>query len=263
VRTLYFGLAGSDVLAWKLFLRGHDPYSELIVDDDKFDVDTVNETKEFQRSAGFRGDDVDGVVGPLTLAVALQRGFCVISDDRDDVNGPNWPKKPADSGPASYDWRLKTFGSFSFVPANVPGNPEAIRITDGWHKKNITNVTFPAPVGQVRSSQFHVLIAQQVVSLLQEWYALGMWDRIVTWGGSWVPRFVRGSRSVLSNHAWGTAFDINVQWNQLGRVPALRGERGSVRELVDTAAAHGFFWGGGFANGRVDGMHFEAAKLIK
>lgn len=263
MRTLYSGLEGSDVLAWKLFLRGHDPYNELVVDDDVFDADTFNATKEFQRSVGFMGDDIDGIVGPLTLARALQQGFSFLQDDREDETGPNWPKKPDGLFPASYDWRVKTFGTFNFVPANVPGVPEAIRITDGWNKTNITSVTFPRPVDSVRSSLFHVLVAPQVASLFRDWESMGLWEHVITWGGSWVPRFIRGSRTVLSNHAWGTAFDINVRWNQLGRIPALKGQKGSVRELVDSAVARGFFWGGWFANGRVDGMHFEIANLIK
>lgn len=64
-----------------------------------------------------------------------------------------------------------------------------------------------------------------------------------------------------SNHAWGTAFDINVPWNGLGATPALVGARGSVRKLVPLANEHGFYWGGHF-NGRPDGMHFEIAQIL-
>lgn len=55
------------------------------------------------------------------------------------------------------------------------------------------------------------------------------------WG--FAPRFVRGGRPVLSNHAWGRAFDVNYQWNRLATVPALRNEKGSVRDLVPIAVA--------------------------
>jgi hypothetical protein len=44
-------------------------------------------------------------------------------------------------------------------------------------------------------------------------------------------------------------------------MPALKGELGSVRELVPLANRHGFYWGGHF-RGRPDGMHFEAARII-
>ena len=53
------------------------------------------------------------------------------------------------------------------------------------------------------------------------------------------------------------------QYFLIGRrhLPAPAGAEGSVRELVDIANAHGFFWGGHF-KGRPDGMHFEVAKLL-
>jgi len=78
------------------------------------------------------------------------------------------------------------------------------------------------------------------------------------WFGN--PRFIRGSRSILSNHAWYTAFDINYRWNMLGETPADIGEKGSVKELVPIAHDFGFYWGGHFR--RRDGMHFEAAKVL-
>ena len=59
---------------------------------------------------------------------------------------------------------------------------------------------------------------------------------------------------------WSTAFDINYAWNRLGALPALRGEKGSVRELVAIAHQHGFYWGGHFS--RRDGMHFEVARVL-
>ena len=61
---------------------------------------------------------------------------------------------------------------------------------------------------------------------------------------------------MLSNHAFGTAFDINVQWNPLEALP---GRTGCVFELVPMAHRHGFYWGGHFS--RRDGMHFEVARV--
>ena len=87
-----------------------------------------------------------------------------------------------------------------------------------------------------------------------------MVDRIVGWGGSFAPRFIRGSKTTLSQHAHGSAFDINVPWNGLGARGALVGEKGSVRELVLTAHRHGFYWGGWFT--RKDPMHFEVARIV-
>jgi hypothetical protein len=74
--------------------------------------------------------------------------------------------------------------------------------------------------------------------------------------------FVRGlaHRQVLSNHAFGTAFDINYAWNKLGAEPAVESMKGSVYPLIPLAHKHGFYWGGHFS--RKDGMHFEIAKVI-
>ncbi|MFM6344063.1 MAG: M15 family metallopeptidase, partial [Dolichospermum sp.] len=88
----------------------------------------------------------------------------------------------------------------------------------------------------------------------------------LTFDGSFVPRLIRGAPLVkdfrkLSNHAFGSAFDINASFNPLGQIPASISKKGSVRLLVSTANDYGFFWGGHF-NTRKDGMHFEVAKIL-
>jgi hypothetical protein len=65
-------------------------------------------------------------------------------------------------------------------------------------------------------------------------------------GGGFEPRFVRGSTTTLSNHSFGSAFDINVAFNERGHRPALVGEKGSVRELVPITHKWSFWWGGHF-----------------
>ena len=59
---------------------------------------------------------------------------------------------------------------------------------------------------------------------------------------------MRGSTTTLSNHSFGSAFDINVAWNERDHRPALVGEKGSVRELVPIAHKWGFWWGGYFSS---------------
>ena len=177
--------------------------------------------------------------------------------------------------------RIRLFGSFAFVPAprpardivlsdgkhyHDPGDPEAIRITDGWYAKNIVSVHIPQLKGLVGAPEscrvpFHKLAAQMLVDLWQAWDDAGLVGRVLSWAGSWCPRFIRGSTSVLSNHAFGTAFDINATWNRMGSEPAPLGVRGSVIELVPVAEQHGFTWGGYFP--RQDGMHFEASKIAE
>jgi hypothetical protein len=115
----------------------------------------------------------------------------------------------------------------------------------------------------------HELAANPMIDLWQAWDDAGLLDRILTDGGMFCPRLVRGSTSVLSNHAYGTAFDINAPWNGLKREPAHLGMKGCVRELVDIANSFGWWWGGhgwpsaaGYFDGsRLDGMHFELARL--
>jgi hypothetical protein len=65
--------------------------------------------------------------------------------------------------------------------------------------------------------------------------------------------------AVVSN-SFGTAIDLNAQWNWLGAQPALKGKIGSIRELVPLANANGLYSGIHF-KGRPDGMHFELAFI--
>jgi D-alanyl-D-alanine carboxypeptidase len=134
-----------------------------------------------------------------------------------------------------------------------------------WAQTNIVRVSIPVKRFLGRDGpltfEFHRLAAEQLVEMWLEWEKEGLLDHIVTFDGSYVPRFMRGSRTKLSNHAFGTAFDINAQFNALGAEPARMRERGCVRELVPIANKYGFFWGGHF-QGRSDGMHFEVARLL-
>ena len=90
---------------------------------------------------------------------------------------------------------------------------------------------------------FHRLAAAQLQGMWAEWETAKLLDRILIYDGSFVPRFVRGSRTVLSNHAFGSAFDINERYNKLGKRPALVGEKGSLRELVPIAKIVGVLLG--------------------
>jgi hypothetical protein len=180
-------------------------------------------------------------------------------------SSPDWPPAPSFGLLPNTAARQQMFGAFQFVHEPVAGNAENIRITDGWQKQNIVPVTIPQLIG-VRGAPrngvilFHRLAAKQLAAMWAAWEAAGLIDRVLVWAGSFVPRYIRGSRTELSNHAFGTAFDINVRWNGLGAQPALVGRQGSVRELVPIANEHGFYWGGHF-RGRPDGMHFEVAVL--
>jgi hypothetical protein len=162
--------------------------------------------------------------------------------------------------------RQRLFGAFTFVADPKPGNKENIRITNDWPEKNIIKVSIPVKSVLGRNGpiefEFHKLAADQLIAMWLQWEKEGLLDRILTFDGSFVPRFIRGSTRTLSNHAFGTAFDINAQFNPLGQAPAEMGVKGCVRELVPIANRFGFAWGGHF-NKRPDGMHFEVARIIQ
>jgi peptidoglycan hydrolase-like protein with peptidoglycan-binding domain len=250
MRVLRLGSRGEDVKSWELFLLSIDPFSAIVADG-VFDDETHRTTTRFQSAAGLKPD---GVVGRATYAKALQEGYDpTVDDQRDDYPPvPNTIYKPG------YQQRVAEFGAFSFTPSPTPNNPEAIRIDQDWIANNIKTVKIPQLVrlNGHGTATFHTKVADSAVTLFQTWEDQGLVNDILSWGGSWVPRYVRGSRTTLSNHAWGTAFDINVQWNMLGQKPASLDEKGTVRRLVQTAYNNGWWWGGWFS-GRKDGMHFE------
>jgi hypothetical protein len=262
MKTLYPGMKGADVRRWQIFLRGLFNDSNVIVNGD-YDSVTLEATRAFQISKDL---DADGIVGPKTISAALLDGFDVVKDSSSGEFGPNWPPRPLNN-PLTPLERMRLFGKFSFISSPTQTNPEAIKITDGWAKDNIVVVQVPQLVGvpgslQDGAAHVHKKVSKQFLKLFDDWQSANLTEKILTWGGSWVPRFVRGSRTSLSNHAWGTAFDINHQWNGLGIRPALRDEKGSVRDLVEIAYQNGFYWGGWFKS-RPDGMHFEAYKIIE
>jgi hypothetical protein len=257
MRILRKGVQGKDVEAWQLFLRGLTPYSEDLIVNGIFDERTETDTEIFKNANGLPNPEV---VDERTYKLASESYEFEL-----DGRGATTPPKPT-FPPLNQADRFATFGQFRFKPNPVAGNPEQIQILDGWAGQNIVSTEIPelhgveGTFGQ-KKFQFHKLAAAKVVELFSTWEREGLKGHILTWGGSFNPRFIRGSRSVLSNHAHGTAFDINVAWNGLGRTPAQFGKRGSVRELVTIANELGFYWGGHWQD-RPDGMHFELAKLV-
>ena len=264
MQVLHTGSHGDDVERWQLFLRGQDfdEVFELVEIDGIFGAATDRATRAFQRHYRL---PVDGVVGNRTYGQAMLLGLDLLPDPGDAETGPNWPARPAHLQPlVSNQERMKIFGSFAFVADPTPGNPEGIKITDAWERDNIVRIEIPQLQGVSNAPRgggvrFHASVAEPVAALFRAWEDEGLIARVLSWGGAYVSRYVRGSRTILSNHAFGSAFDINVSWNRLGARPALKGREGSVRELVALANEHGFYWGG-HHTGRPDGMHFELAR---
>jgi hypothetical protein len=258
MRVLKLGIEGSDIKKWQVFLVGQR--LAHFVPNGRFGPATHAATIAFQKKHGL---DPDGKVGNQTLGRAMTLGFELVDFVADRSSGfPKFPKFKPLVGTAA---RQQVFGRFSFVPAPQPDNAEAIRITDGWEAENIIKVAVPQLVGKKGAPssgvvRFHRLAAKQLQELFKSCSKARVLDRVLTWDGSFVTRFIRGSDTVLSNHAFGSAFDINAAFNRLGAEPAFPGQQGCVFDLVSIAHDHGFYWGGHFSQRR-DGMHFEVAEV--
>jgi hypothetical protein len=92
--------------------------------------------------------------------------------------------------------RERLFGKFAFVNDPQPGNPEHIRITDDWANKNLVHVSIDVlPDGAqhgVHLALFHRLVAPSFVALLEAWDEAGLLGHIISWDGSYAPRYKRG-----------------------------------------------------------------------
>jgi hypothetical protein len=237
MKVIKLGNRGQEVKDWQLFLIGKGFLQGVVTG--KFDEATKTASIAFQSSQGLQPD---GIVGNKTIGAAMMLGFSVVPDDRKDKSSANWPREPAFNPLVNNAARAKVFGKFDFRHKPLPTNLENIEILGTWVKDNIVSVDVPQLKSIKGSSavSFHRLAAPQLKKLWSDWDKAGLIHLVLIWGGSFVPRFVRGSTSVLSNHAFGSAFDINMEWNGLKMVPALVGQKGSVRELVTIANDNGF-----------------------
>lgn len=269
MRILRVGVTGDDVLVLETFLRGRDLLTARAVDK-VFDAETSAAVKRFQAAEHL---SQDGEFGPKTMGRALGLGYPVLSDPAPstDRSSLNWPPRPGFS-PLSYDKREQLLGKILHKSSPVPGNPEAITITNSWAIDHVVTIDLPqlkavpgivyqgSSYGKPKTTklQVHRLIADSIRALWQAWEDEKLLDRILTFDGLWVPRYVRGMIGVLSNHSFASAWDCNAFANPLGAVPARLGQRGCVRELVPLANKHGYYWLG-HSDRRKDGMHLEAA----
>jgi len=190
------------------------------------------------------------------------------------VKDKNWPAAPTTLTQPTPEITKQLFGTFEYEAIQgQQGCP--IKIKGTWEQENITTVDIPQLTGKINGTtnkaiakgaiKFNKKAQKQLQRLWNAWETAGLLDRVLTFDGGFVPRFIKrkdGSCATsLSNHAWGSAFDINAAFNGLGEEPALVGQKGCTRELVEIANQHGFYWGGHF--GTKDGMHFEVAKIIE
>jgi hypothetical protein len=258
-KSIKLGVKNDLVGDWQSFLRGEGLYFNAI--DDDFGNATEIATKKFQKKYNLKDD---GVVGNSTFKKAIELGFHQNQVVISTTDNSNVPPKPNFTPITGNSTREKLFGKFDYKASPTKQNPEGIIITDDWESKNIVKVNLPAlskaTNGKFTAMRWHNECEYQLVKMFERFEKENLHTKILSYAGAFYPRFIRGSRTELSNHSWGTSFDINVPYNGLNKVPAMIGEKGSVRELVPIANECGFYWGGHFS--RKDGMHFEIAKII-
>lgn len=137
-----------------------------------------------------------------------------------------------------------------------------------WAAKNISSVYIPQLKGVPTYGgkfsghvTFYTPAQPQLKAAFEELESLSLLHHIIFWDGSYVPRTKRGSSTSPSNHAFGTAFDINAEWNPFRRPVAPLNHKGCVIPLQPTFKKYGFLWGGDWKN-TPDGMHEEVKVLL-
>ena len=200
---------GETVLKWQKFLISKK--YEIGSLDGIFGQKTEDATKDWQKKNNLKAD---GIVGSKSFEKAKTQGF-----EYNEVS--MWyPPKPSFGSP-SLSAIKEMFGEFSYD--RLPNGE--IKIGGGWVKDNIVEVEIKqlkgvlgAPTsGKVR---FHKKGATQLREFFNEIERQKLDKLVISWAGSFYPRMVRGSTRSISNHSWGSAFDLNAPENWLGRKPA-------------------------------------------
>ena len=196
----------------------------------------------------------------LILMLLVISSCCSAPKDKD------YPPKPSFEKLSFWNDRDHLFGKLEYEPWWGKGN---IRITNGWEGKYLERTFIPQLKG-IRDYNGEELsgfirinknVARQYKMLWHAWEKAGLLKLIHSWGGGYSARKVTGSYVFLSNHTYGTAFDINTAENHWNTQPAKRNKKGSVYNLVAIAHEHGFYWGGHFC--KLDGMHFEVSIILR
>ncbi len=279
----------AEVQRWQFFLLKKGYTDNRRVDGD-FGSKTQDATVRFQKDHGL---PMSAELDDPTIDTARTLGYTVL--DRAYYTDPAkqgdaWPPKPAGLSTPSNASRNKHLTCFVFNQS-----PEGHRTTDAldginikascdgtvadWIREFVMDVALPSMPGTVgfpSRMRCHRKVAPFALKLFDEWDRADLLHLVIGYSGDFVARYKRNrspdpgghgdkeSKSVgaLSNHAFASAFDINVAENGLDNVPAFIGRKGCVRELVTIANEIGFYWGGHFNSTR-DGMHFEFAAFDK
>lgn len=233
-----------------------------------------------------------GALDQATLEAARAAGYIVVPDDHyTKLDKPSFPPDPGTLGSPSNADRNKAFTCFRFTQRRRDERPsdnkEEIIIgasCDGklpdWENSQIVRIQVPQLIHVPGTTngfiRVHRLVKDRVLALFDAWDKANLCHLIIHFSGGFNARYKRkkgpkgpgpepARKSVdvdeLSNHSFGSAFDLNDSQNPQGSRPAKVTEKGSVRELVLVANGAGWFWGGFFSGKSVDGMHFEFADF--
>jgi hypothetical protein len=274
----------TEVQRWQYFLLVKRGITAVGSVDGGFGSLTEQATKLFQIQNVI---PATGKLDARTLEAAQALGYTVQPDDYyDKLTTQGLPKKPTDLASPTNAARNAALTCFKFKQLAKPfrDDPDGIVITsscDGsvsdWENKFIMRVAVPGlahlPTFKIGFMRVHSVVAPHLTALFEAWAKADLMHLFLTWDGAFVPRYIRdGSPSAgphgikesknvgnLSNHAFGSAFDVNADLNPRGDPPAKPGEKGCVYELVKIANGAGWYWGGHFTT--QDGMHFEFADF--
>lgn len=270
----------AEVQRWQYFLKRHS-----ITQVGKLDADSGTKTEEATKIFQMQQQlPINGKVNAATLTAAQQYGYTILPDDYYSTRkSVNWPPAPANLSSPSAAWRNTKFTCFKFVQkaSQFRDRPERIVIRgscDGsisdWPQAKIVDLVssdFSYADGYPGYFRVHREAKEALEELLLQWRNADLLHLVISFAGAFDPRYIFGhspgnaaqpekkstEAGKLSNHAFGSAFDINATQNWIGDTPAICGQKGAVRELVGLANQSSFFWGGHFGGGRIDGMHFE------
>jgi hypothetical protein len=196
---------------------------------------------------------VDGVVGPkswarLKIALAPPSSLTGVTP----LDAP-----PVPSGFAEV---IAAFGDprpFISPDGSITPDSEA-----RWQRQTLAKGVLPFaiplnranPGGPMKTTFYaHRTLVGVFEGVFQEILRLGLQAYVLSWGGIYNFRPIRGTATQLSLHCFGAALDLNAETNGLGT-------SGDMNPGVVEVFEHfGFFWGGNF-RGRPDPMHFQYAR---
>jgi len=259
MRTLRVGMQGADVEALQHFVNNYlDP--DIGADGVFGSKETKPAVMKVQAIAMEKGLDIgedkpDGVVGKMTTAAFMQMGWEPVGYTQIEEKVDENYAKPDYKALRQHE-RIAKFGT----PGSI--GEDGKFVLDEKFRKEITSidiadfVTLPKDFEGSTKLFLHKKVKGQWKAILSEIEAQGLGKDLLTCGGSWAPRFVRGSRTTFSSHAFGTAIDFNVPWNYMRQTPARKGKKGYLGNIVAICKHYKVYSGAWFR--RLDGMHLES-----